>query len=243
MRLNLPAFFASTLGYAGPSAVLADPAQRFGAVYVGLGRAATIFAKAVVQHGKRSRMRDALTGCFTRGHAIYQIERLTGERRRPFCFGMFDRDSFKIVKAGTGHLAHDRVPQQGTRVLANRMRVDDLLVRHGADEFVEESVGMDLAEAPPAVERMPAAVAGECVRPPGAAQQLSPTLSLGLGAARPAFSTGDVQLAAHRTHDRATRRRNRVCREADELDLAARTPLSTAVQPDGGPPRGGAECT
>lgn len=84
-------------------------------------------------------VRDALTGCFNRRHALEVID---GELRRarrshmPLSLVMFDIDHFKQVNDRYGHLAGDAVlAAVGARMKAV-LRNSDLKCRYGGEEFL-----------------------------------------------------------------------------------------------------------
>jgi diguanylate cyclase (GGDEF)-like protein len=84
-------------------------------------------------------LRDGLTGCFNRAHAI---ETLDAELRRsqrtaaPVSMIMFDVDGFKRVNDSYGHLAGDRILAEVGRRLADVVRTSDVKCRYGGDEFL-----------------------------------------------------------------------------------------------------------
>jgi diguanylate cyclase (GGDEF)-like protein len=84
-------------------------------------------------------VRDALTGCFNRRHALEVID---GELRRarrsqmPLSMIMFDLDHFKRINDQYGHLAGDAVlADVGARMKAV-LRGSDLKCRYGGEEFL-----------------------------------------------------------------------------------------------------------
>lgn len=84
-------------------------------------------------------VRDALTGCFNRRHALEVID---GELRRarrshmPLSMIMFDLDHFKRINDQYGHLAGDAVlAEVGARMKAV-LRGSDLKCRYGGEEFL-----------------------------------------------------------------------------------------------------------
>jgi diguanylate cyclase (GGDEF)-like protein len=84
-------------------------------------------------------LRDGLTGCFNRAHALETID---GELRRarrsatPLSMIMFDLDGFKGVNDSYGHLAGDRLLAEVGRRLADVLRTSDVKCRYGGDEFL-----------------------------------------------------------------------------------------------------------
>ena len=88
---------------------------------------------------KENSVRDALTGCFNKTHAL---EVLDGELRRarrshmPLTVVMFDIDEFKSINDQHGHLCGDAV----LAAVGNRMKAvlrgSDLKCRYGGEEFL-----------------------------------------------------------------------------------------------------------
>jgi diguanylate cyclase (GGDEF)-like protein len=88
---------------------------------------------------RENSVRDGLTGCFNRSHAL---EVLDGEIRRarrsklPLSLIMFDLDNFKEINDRHGHLCGDAVlAAVGARMKAE-LRGSDLKCRYGGDEFM-----------------------------------------------------------------------------------------------------------
>jgi diguanylate cyclase (GGDEF)-like protein len=84
-------------------------------------------------------LRDGLTGCFNRAHAV---DTLKGELRRaerakaPLSMIMFDVDGFKGVNDGHGHLAGDQILAEVGARLSEVLRTSDVKCRYGGDEFL-----------------------------------------------------------------------------------------------------------
>jgi diguanylate cyclase (GGDEF)-like protein len=84
-------------------------------------------------------VRDALTGCFNRAHALETLSAELGRARRsssPLSMIMFDVDRFKEVNDTHGHLTGDRVLAEVGRRLADILRTSDVKCRYGGDEFL-----------------------------------------------------------------------------------------------------------
>jgi diguanylate cyclase (GGDEF)-like protein len=83
-------------------------------------------------------VRDALTGCYNRAHALELMHAELRRARRsqlPLSLLMFDLDHFKAVNDGHGHLAGDAVlAAVGARMRAV-LRGSDLKCRYGGEEF------------------------------------------------------------------------------------------------------------
>jgi diguanylate cyclase (GGDEF)-like protein len=84
-------------------------------------------------------VRDALTGCFNRQHALDVIDAELRRARRsqlPLSLVMFDLDHFKGVNDSHGHLGGDAVlASVGARMRAV-LRGSDLKCRYGGEEFL-----------------------------------------------------------------------------------------------------------
>jgi diguanylate cyclase (GGDEF)-like protein len=84
-------------------------------------------------------VRDSLTGCFNRRHALEVIDAELRRARRsqmPLSMVMFDLDHFKAINDRYGHLAGDAVlAAVGSRMKAV-LRGSDLKCRYGGEEFL-----------------------------------------------------------------------------------------------------------
>jgi diguanylate cyclase (GGDEF)-like protein len=86
-----------------------------------------------------SSLRDALTGCFNRGHAV---ERLDSELRRArrsrasLSIVMLDIDYFKTINDRLGHVRGDEVLQAVGALFQRVLRSSDVRCRYGGDEFL-----------------------------------------------------------------------------------------------------------
>ena len=83
--------------------------------------------------------RDTLTGLPNRivfeeriGTIVEQAKR----HNRPLTLAALDLDHFKAVNDTMGHLMGDQVLKQVAAVLSNEVRLTDMLVRMGGDEFL-----------------------------------------------------------------------------------------------------------
>ncbi|MGE5279467.1 MAG: diguanylate cyclase [Deltaproteobacteria bacterium] len=84
-------------------------------------------------------LRDARTGAY---NARYLNERLEEEMRRsrrygrPFSLILIDIDFFKTINDTYGHIFGDVILSEVARLLKEAVRVTDIVVRYGGDEFV-----------------------------------------------------------------------------------------------------------
>jgi diguanylate cyclase (GGDEF)-like protein len=88
---------------------------------------------------KDNSVKDALTGCFTRGHAVDVIDAELRRARRsqmPVSMIMFDLDHFKDVNDRYGHLCGDAVLSAVGKRMKEVLRGSDLKCRYGGEEFL-----------------------------------------------------------------------------------------------------------
>ena len=84
-------------------------------------------------------VRDALTGCANRAHALAVIETELSRARRsklPLSVIMFDLDHFKQVNDRFGHLCGDAVLAAVGERMSAVLRASDLKCRYGGEEFL-----------------------------------------------------------------------------------------------------------
>jgi diguanylate cyclase (GGDEF)-like protein len=88
---------------------------------------------------RENSVRDGLTGCFNRSHALEVLDAEIRRARRsklPLSLVMFDLDNFKEINDRHGHLCGDAVlASVGARMKAE-LRGSDLKCRYGGDEFM-----------------------------------------------------------------------------------------------------------
>ncbi|MBI2829420.1 MAG: GGDEF domain-containing protein [Acidobacteria bacterium] len=91
------------------------------------------------QEIREKSVRDSLTGCFNRKHAL---EVMDGELRRsrrsqlPLALIMFDLDHFKAINDRYGHLCGDAVLSAVGQRMNMVLRGSDLKCRYGGEEFL-----------------------------------------------------------------------------------------------------------
>jgi diguanylate cyclase (GGDEF)-like protein len=88
---------------------------------------------------RENSLRDGLTGCYNRTHALEGIETELRRARRsqaPTSIIMFDVDHFKQVNDRHGHLCGDAVLAEVGRHMRAALRTSDLKCRYGGEEFL-----------------------------------------------------------------------------------------------------------
>jgi diguanylate cyclase (GGDEF)-like protein len=88
---------------------------------------------------KDNSVKDALTGCFTRSHALGVIDAELRRARRsqtPVSVIMFDLDHFKDLNDRHGHLCGDAVLNAVGKRMREVVRGSDLKCRYGGEEFL-----------------------------------------------------------------------------------------------------------
>ena len=93
----------------------------------------------VLNDARQSSVRDGLTGCFTRAHALEVLESELRRAKRtgtPVSVVMFDIDGFKRINDRSGHLQGDAVLASVGQQLTQVLRSTDVRCRYGGDEFL-----------------------------------------------------------------------------------------------------------
>jgi diguanylate cyclase (GGDEF)-like protein len=88
---------------------------------------------------RENSVRDGLTSCFNRGHALEVLDAEIRRARRsklPLSLVMFDLDGFKEVNDRYGHLCGDAVLASVGAKMKSELRGSDLKCRWGGDEFM-----------------------------------------------------------------------------------------------------------
>jgi len=107
--------------------------------------ASTPLLALAIRHAQLSRevrensVRDALTGCFTRGHAMEVIDAELRRARRsqaPVSLIMFDVDHLKDVNDRHGHLCGDAVLAVIGKRMREVLRGSDLKCRYAGEQFL-----------------------------------------------------------------------------------------------------------
>ena len=101
--------------------------------------------------------RDPLTGLGNRRHLQARCAELLPPAERygqPLALAQLDLDHFKAVNDRHGHAVGDKVLVAVAQLLRENMRTDDVLVRHGGEEFVVVLPGLTLEAAAEVCERL-----------------------------------------------------------------------------------------
>jgi diguanylate cyclase (GGDEF)-like protein len=135
---------------------------------------------------RENSVRDALTGCFNRAHAL---EVLDGEIRRarrsklPLSLIMFDLDNFKEINDRHGHLCGDAVLAAIGAKMKAELRGSDLKCRYGGDEFMLILPDTPLGGAKQVSENLRVALESHTIT--WNAEHIKVTASFGVGVVNP----------------------------------------------------------
>jgi diguanylate cyclase (GGDEF)-like protein len=172
-------------------------------------------------------IRDALTGCFTRGHGLEILDQELRRARRsglPLSVVMFDIDQFKTINDELGHVRGDEVLRAVGEQLARVLRGTDICCRYGGDEFLIILPETHIAGAEHVAENLRREIATLTIS--AGERTIGVTVSVGVTAAAP----GEMEATTliDRTDDalyRAKRAgRNRFCVRVPPESAAAEPP-------------------
>ena len=110
-------------------------------------------AAELAEHAER----DPLTGLGNRRHLDRRCSALlpaAEQAGRPLALALIDIDRFKSINDHHGHAGGDRVLVAMAQLLRENTRTDDVLARHGGEEFVVVLPGMGLSRATEVCERL-----------------------------------------------------------------------------------------
>lgn len=116
----------------------------------------------------RQAVRDVLTGAFTRasGAELLEIQYILSVRNgAPLTVAFVDIDNFKQINDQYGHEAGDQVLRQVSEQMRAYLRMGDMLVRWGGEEFLLVLPNTDIPSARLALDRLTQAGLG--LRPSG----------------------------------------------------------------------------
>jgi diguanylate cyclase (GGDEF)-like protein len=172
---------------------------------------------------RENSVRDALTGCFNRAHALEVLDAEIRRARRsklPLSLIIFDLDNFKQINDRHGHLAGDAVLASIGSKMKSELRGSDLKCRYGGDEFMVILPDTPLVGAKQVSENLRGALESHPIV--WNAEQIRVTASFGVGVVNP---TDQDPLAAIARADAALYRakergRNDVQVEEDSTAVA-----------------------
>jgi len=195
----------------------------------GVGAATALVAIALrnvqlMSETRENSLRDGLTGCFNRAHALEQLDleiRRARRTGRPVSLLLFDLDNFKSINDQHGHLAGDTILAAIGRLLFRVLRATDIKCRYGGDEFLIILPDTPLLGARPVCDALVKEIAGQQVEIHG--EVVTVGASAGLATAS-IHDTGAVELLARA--DEALYRAKRAGR--NQLALAESEPAPAA---------------
>src|SRR5262249_33176771 len=138
LPLNAGGHAVGVLGVPDTAGPFSEPRRRM------LATAAALLAIALrnaqlFQEIRENSLRDGLTGCFNRMHALEVIDTELRRARRSHlavALIMFDLDHFKDVNDRYGHLCGDAVLAAVGSRMRDGLRGSDLKCRYGGEEFL-----------------------------------------------------------------------------------------------------------
>lgn len=142
---------------------------------------------------KDNSVKDSLTGCLTRAHALDMVDAELRRARRsqtPVSMIMFDLDHFKDVNDRYGHLCGDAVLNAVGKRMKEVLRGSDLKCRYGGEEFLVLLPETPLHGARRVAETLRREIAERPV--PWSGEALTVTASFGLAQTMP----GEVNVQA-----------------------------------------------
>jgi diguanylate cyclase (GGDEF)-like protein len=138
LPLSAGGHLVGVLGLPEPDERFADGGQRIVAM-AGALLAISIRNAQLFNEVRETSLRDGLTGCFNRTHAIEVIDTELRRARRsqmPVSLMMFDIDHFKDINDRHGHLCGDAVLAAIGVRMKELLRGSDLKCRYGGEEFL-----------------------------------------------------------------------------------------------------------
>jgi diguanylate cyclase (GGDEF)-like protein/PAS domain S-box-containing protein len=97
---------------------------------------ANAFSKHIdYQKIKELTYHDSLTGLYNRRFFVEELKRLDTKRQLPISIIVADIDGLKIINDSFGHQKGDCLIKKSADLIKNDIRDEDILARHGGDEF------------------------------------------------------------------------------------------------------------
>lgn len=186
----------------------------------------------LLQQREECAYRDELTGLFNRRSFNLEVPREMERFRRfgqPFTLLMLDLDHFKLFNDRHGHSAGDQALRDVSRILRERVRLYDRVVRYGGEEFAIILPQTSADEALFMAERIRMAMAEHHVLYAGEDLGII-TISIGVAAfPHDALSMVDLVRNADKALYVAKQERDRVRRYQDSQRSHPRYTLSTPL--------------
>jgi diguanylate cyclase (GGDEF)-like protein len=154
--------------------------------------------------------RDWLTGLHNRRYLARELGRLNAEpAAEAFSIAVLDLDHFKSINDRFGHEAGDRVLVRVAGLLVQALRMEDVVVRTGGEEFVLLMPRADAAAAAACCERLLATIRDDAWE--RIAEGMTVTASVGIATARDGIEPDVIaQLADRRLYEAKRGGRDRV---------------------------------
>lgn len=163
---------------------------------------------------------DPLTGAMNRSgleRAMAQLADDAGKRPGPLALLLIDIDHFKTFNDSHGHAAGDRILELFAEAARSELRANDILARHGGDEFVIVLPHMSATEAARVANRIRSAF-GRVLSDWGGVPIQQPTLSIGVAEGNAASSELETLL---QHADEALYRSKRLGRDRVQVQIRA----------------------
>lgn len=97
---------------------------------------------------------DSLTGLYNRRFFEEELKRLDTERQLPLAIIVADINGLKVINDSFGHQKGDCLIKKSAELIKNEIRDEDILARHGGDEFAILLPQTSTAEAEKIVARI-----------------------------------------------------------------------------------------
>lgn len=125
---------------------------------------------------------DELTSVYNRTAGMGRLKEEIARAKRngsPLTIAMADIDSFKLINDSLGHLAGDKVLATVASHIRNHLRVNDIVIRYGGEEFLIVLPDTDEISAYIALERVRESLEKQYIRI-GEEKVIQVTLSIGI---------------------------------------------------------------
>lgn len=137
--------------------------------------------KRLMETLREANLRDPMTGLSNRRFLEEYVDTLLANAQRNsihLAILMLDLDYFKMVNDTYGHDAGDIVLKALARVLKQKVRASDMVIRYGGEEFLIILQNADVAAADKVAENIRLAV--EAMKTPAGGTVLQKTISIGV---------------------------------------------------------------